>query len=157
MADGTQVQLVIFELQGELYAVEAARVQEIVTRQPETRVPHTPGYVVGIINLRGRVVPTVDLLRRFSLGDGTTTATQVVVVELRGNLVGFIVDLVTEVLNVPLGKMEPPPETVVSGPVRSVSAILELGEGRLASVLDLDLAFSLEEMQQEEALQARLP
>ncbi|MDA8345020.1 MAG: chemotaxis protein CheW [Thermaerobacter sp.] len=155
MAEVTQVQLVLFELQGELYAVEAARVQEIVARQPETRVPRTPGYVVGIVNLRGRVIPTVDLLRRFGLGDSTGTATQVVVVELRGSLVGFIVDLVTEVLNVPLNKMEPPPETVVAGPVRSVSAILEVG-GRLASVLDLDLAFSPEEMQQEEALQGHV-
>ena len=152
MSDATQVQLVLFELQGELYALEAARVQEIVNRQRETHVPRTPGYVVGIVNLRGRVVPTVDLLRRFGLGDSTQTATQVVVVELRGGLVGFIVDMVTEVLNVPLSQMEPPPETVVSGPVRSVSAIIEVG-GRLASVLDLDLAFSPEEMQQEQALQ----
>ncbi len=153
MADATQIQLVLFELQGELYAIEAAKVQEIVVRQPETRVPRTPGYVVGIVNLRGRVVPTVDLLRRFDLGDTTGTATQVIVVELRGGLVGILVDLVTEVLNVPFAQMEPPPETVVLGPVRAVSAILEVG-GRLASVLDLDLAFSREEMAQEEALQA---
>lgn len=153
MADATKVQLVLFELQGELYAIEAARVQEIVSRPGETRVPHVPGYVIGIVNLRGRVVPTVDLLRRFNLGSSVESATQIVVVEIRGSLVGILVDLVTEVLNVPLAKMEPPPETVVAGPVRSVSAILDTG-GRLASVLDLELAFSPEEMQQEEAMQA---
>lgn len=151
MADNAQVQLVLFELQGELYAVEAMKVQEIVLRGRETAIPRAPGYVVGIMNLRGRVIPVVDLLVRFSLGDARSTATQVVVVELRGNQVGFIVDIVTEVLNVPLAKMEPPPETVVEGPVRSVSAILQLGD-RLASVLDLDLAFASEELQAELAL-----
>ncbi len=152
MAEETQVQLVLFELQGEIYALEAARVREIVQRPRETRVPHTPPYVVGIVNLRGQVVPTLDLLRRFGLGDSTGSATQVIVVELRQSLVGLIVDVVTEVMNVPLSRMEPPPETVLSGPVRAVSAILEIG-GRLASVLDIDLAFAPEEMLQEEALQ----
>ena len=128
--------------------------QEIVLRGRETAIPRAPGYVVGIMNLRGRVIPVVDLLRRFSLGDAGKTASQVVVVDLRGSQVGFIVDLVTEVLNVPLGKMEPPPETVVDGPVRAVSAILQLGD-RLASVLDLDLAFAPEELQAEYALAAQ--
>ena len=154
MAEDTQIQLVLFELQGELYAVEAMKVQEIVLRGRETAIPRAPGYVVGIMNLRGRVIPVVDLLRRFSLGDAGKTASQVVVVDLRGSQVGFIVDLVTEVLNVPLGKMEPPPETVVDGPVRAVSAILQLGD-RLASVLDLDLAFAPEEIQAEYALAAQ--
>jgi len=147
MAGDQQVQLVLFELQGELYATEAMKVQEIVLRGRETAIPGTPDYVAGIMNLRGRVVPVVDLLRRFGLGDAKD-ATQVVVVELRGSLVGFMVDLVTEVINVPYDKMEPPPETVVEGPVRSVSAILQLGD-RLASVLDLDLAFAPEELQME--------
>ncbi len=154
MAEDTQIQLVLFELRGELYAVEAMKVQEIVLRGRETAIPRAPGYVVGIMNLRGRVIPVVDLLRRFSLGDAGKTASQVVVVDLRGSQVGFIVDLVTEVLNVPLGKMEPPPETVVDGPVRAVSAILQLGD-RLASVLDLDLAFAPEEIQAEYALAAQ--
>lgn len=154
VAEDTQIQLVLFELQGELYAVEAMKVQEIVLRGRETAIPRAPGYVVGIMNLRGRVIPVVDLLRRFSLGDAGKTASQVVVVELRGSQVGFIVDLVTEVLNVPLAKMEPPPETVVEGPVRAVSAILQLA-GRLASVLDLDLAFAPEELQAEYALAAQ--
>jgi len=148
MAEDAQVQLVLFELQGELYAVEAMRVQEIVLRGRETSIPRAPGYVIGIMNLRGRVIPVVDLLRRFGLGDAGQSADQVVVVELRGSQVGFVVDLVTEVLNVPLAKMEPPPETVVEGPVRSVSAILQLGD-RLASVLDLDLAFAPEEIAAE--------
>ena len=154
MAEDTQIQLVLFELRGELYAVEAMKVQEIVLRGRETAIPRAPGYVVGIMNLRGRVIPVVDLLRRFSLGDAGKTASQVVVVDLRGSQVGFIVDLVTEVINVPLGKMEPPPETVVEGPVRAVSAILQLGD-RLASVLDLDLAFAPEEIQAEYALAAQ--
>ena len=154
MAEDTQIQLVLFELRGELYAVEAMKVQEIVLRGRETAIPRAPGYVVGIMNLRGRVIPVVDLLRRFSLGDAGKTASQVVVVDMRGSQVGFIVDLVTEVLNVPLGKMEPPPETVVEGPVRAVSAILQLGD-RLASVLDLDLAFAPEEIQAEYALAAQ--
>lgn len=156
MAEDAQVQLVLFELQGEIYAVEAMRVQEIVLRGRETPIPRAPGYVIGIMNLRGRVIPVVDLLRRFTLGDAGKTATQVVVVEIRGSQVGFIVDLVTEVLNVPLAKMEPPPETVVDGPVRAVSAILQLGE-HLASVLDLDLAFAPEELQAEYALADQAP
>lgn len=151
MADGGQVQLVLFELHGEIYGVEAMKVQEIVLRGRETAIPRAPRYVIGIMNLRGRVIPVVDLLRRFSLGEAGDTATQVVVVEIRGSQVGFIVDMVTEVLNVPLAKMEPPPETVVDGPVRSVSAILQLGD-RLASVLDLDLAFASEELAAEFAL-----
>lgn len=93
--------LVVFQLGNELFGVDIARVREIITLQPITRVPQAPEFVEGIINLRGRVIPVIDLRVRFALPKREATrATRIVVVEVEGEIVGMIVDAVSEVLRV---------------------------------------------------------
>src|SRR3982074_3688186 len=89
-AIGEERQLVVFQLGAELYGVEIARVHEIIRLQTVTRVPRAPSFVEGVINLRGKVIPVVDLRRRFGLPTAETTrATRTVVVEIGGQVVGI--------------------------------------------------------------------
>jgi purine-binding chemotaxis protein CheW len=108
-------QFLTFQLMGQLYGVEILRVQEIKGWEKPTRLPHSPEYVQGVINLRGAVVPILDLRRRFGLGEaeqGRTTVVIVVKVEsARGELTaGMVVDGVCEVSNIAPQDLQPPPE-----------------------------------------------
>src|SRR5437762_8291418 len=114
-ANGDEQQLVVFSLGAELYGVEIARVHEIIRLQTVTRVPHAPAFVEGVINLRGRVIPVVDLRRRFGLPFADhTRASRIVVVEIGDQVVGIVVDGVSEVLRVNNTTIEPP-SPVVAG------------------------------------------
>src|SRR5471030_979690 len=108
-------QFLTFQLMGQLYGVEILRVQEIKGWEKPTRLPHSPEYVQGVINLRGAVVPILDLRRRFGLGEteyGRTTVVIVVKVDTaRGELTaGIVVDAVCEVCNIRPEDLRPPPE-----------------------------------------------
>src|SRR5260221_11419095 len=112
---GEERQLVVFQLGAELYGVDIARVHEIIRLQTITRVPRAPSFVEGVINLRGKVIPVVDLRRRFGLPLADhTRATRTVVVEIGDQVVGIIVDSVSEVLRVSTATIEPP-SPVVAG------------------------------------------
>src|SRR3979490_2000828 len=114
-ANGDEQQLVVFQLGAELYGVDIARVHEIIRLQTVTRVPRAPSFVEGVINLRGKVIPVVDLRRRFGLPLADhTRATRPVVVEIGDQVVGIIVDSVSEVLRVSTATIEPP-SPVVAG------------------------------------------
>src|SRR5207237_4827505 len=85
-------QLVVFQLGAELYGVEISRVHEIIRLQAVTRVPRAPSFVEGVINLRGKVIPVVDLCRRFGLPSADhTRASRIVVVEIGDQVVGVCV------------------------------------------------------------------
>src|SRR5271169_73812 len=108
-------QYLTFLLAGEEYGVDILRVQEIKGWDKVTRIPHTPDYVLGVINLRGAVVPIVDLRRRFGLETiefGPTTV--IIVMRVAGarheRTVGVVVDAVSEVYNVDPADMKPPPD-----------------------------------------------
>jgi purine-binding chemotaxis protein CheW len=132
------LQLVSFRIGGEEFGVDILKVQEINRMMEVTRVPNAPEYVDGVINLRGKVIPIIDLRRRFGMErkehDKTT---RIVVVELTGKVVGFVVDGVEEVLRIPRSVTEPPPSIV--GGVRDeyITAVGKL-EDRLLILLDLD-------------------
>src|SRR6267154_1722021 len=96
---GEQRQLVVVQLGAELYGVDIACVHEIVRMQTVTRVPRAPAFVEGVINLRGKVTPVIDLRHRFNLPAAEhTRASRIVVVEIGDQVVGLIVDAVSEVL-----------------------------------------------------------
>lgn len=101
-----------FHLAGEDYGIEIAYVTEIIGIQPITEVPDMPAFVKGVINLRGKVIPIMDVRARFNLQlrdyDGRTC---IIVVELQDNCVGLIVDAVNEVMAIPEAQIEPPPAT----------------------------------------------
>jgi purine-binding chemotaxis protein CheW len=108
-------QYLTFQLVGQRYGVEILRVQEIKGWEKPTRLPHAPVFVQGVINLRGAVVPILDLRRRFGLGEaeyGRTTVVIVVKVDTpRGELTaGMVVDGVCEVCNISASELRAPPE-----------------------------------------------
>ena len=108
-------QLVVFQLANEQYGVNIGAVNTIIRMQEVTEVPRTPDYVEGVINLRGTVIPVIDIRKRFGLEVGDVTkATRIVVVEVGDQLIGMIVDAVLETLRLPLDAIEPPSNVVVS-------------------------------------------
>lgn len=133
-----QDQLVVFEVGEESFGIDISLVQEIIRLQPITEVPRAPMYVKGVINLRGKVIPVVDLRERFSLGEGEETkATRIVVVNVLGNTVGMIVDAVSEVLRLATDAIEPPSTIIESVGSQYLNGIGKLEE-RLIILLDLD-------------------
>jgi purine-binding chemotaxis protein CheW len=136
-----ELQIVVFELGAERYGVDIATVYEIIRHQPITAVPRAPAFVEGIINLRGRIVPVVDLRARLGLATSDMTkATRIVVAETAGTRVGLIVDGVSEVLIVPSDAIEPTPEVAVGAEAAYLRGIAKLGE-RLIILLALDGLF----------------
>lgn len=108
-----EIQLVSFMLGGEEYGVEVLKVREII-RMPEiTKMPNTPHFVEGIINLRGKVIPIISLRRKFGLQDlGYDLHTRIMITEIAGHLTGFVVDAVSEVIRIPAADVQPPPPMV---------------------------------------------
>src|SRR5216684_3284335 len=138
-------QLVVFHLGAELYGVEISRVHEIIRLQAVTRVPHAPSFVEGVINLRGKVIPVVDLRRRFGLDSAEhTRASRIVVVEIGDQVVGIVVDGVSEVLRVNTSIVEPPSPVVAGVDSEYLHGIAKLPE-RLVILLDLDRVLAREE------------
>lgn len=133
-----QEQLVVFEVGDESFGIDISLVQEIIRLQSITEVPKAPMYVKGVINLRGKVIPIIDLRERFAFAMGEETkATRIVVVNVLGNTVGMIVDAVSEVLRLATNSIEPPSTIVESIGSQYLKGIGKL-EDRLIILLDLD-------------------
>ncbi len=113
--DSGEIQLVSFLLGEEEFGADILMVQEIIRMQPITRVPNTPHFVEGVINLRGKVIPIVDLRKRLNVGETKNTRkTRIIVVDVEGKITGFIVDSVSQVLRIPKNTIEPAPSIVVA-------------------------------------------
>ncbi|MBI3578214.1 MAG: purine-binding chemotaxis protein CheW [Ignavibacteriales bacterium] len=148
------LQLVSFKIGGEEFGVDILRVQEINRMLEVTRVPNSPEYVDGVINLRGKVIPIVDLRSRFGMPRKEHDKdTRIVVVELTGKIIGFVVDAVSEVLRIPQSVTEPPPTIVAGVEAEYITAVGKL-EDRLLILLDLEKVLSLEEHYALEAVEA---
>src|SRR3954452_21798905 len=108
-------QIVVLELTGEAYGVEIGRVEEIIRMQPITRIPNGPAFVEGVTNLRGRVIPVLDLRKRFGLpASESTRRRRIVVGGLGQQTFGLMVDGVSEVLLVTSEAVEPPSTLVTT-------------------------------------------
>jgi purine-binding chemotaxis protein CheW len=110
-------QLVGFVIGEELFGVDILSVQEIIRNATITAIPDAPDFLEGVINLRGRIVPVIDLRKRLKLVDPERLITDpwIVILTVEERITGFIVDRVTKVLNVPKESIKPPPEIVVAG------------------------------------------
>lgn len=139
------LQLVVLQLGNEYYGADISLVREVGPLQRVTRVPRTPSYVEGVTNLRGRVIPVMDLRRKLGLPVGANTkATRIAVAELEGGQVGMVVDSVLEVLRVKESSVEPP-SPMLSGIDRElVTGVVNEG-GRLIILLDLVKVLEREE------------
>jgi purine-binding chemotaxis protein CheW len=140
------LQLVTFRIGEEEFGVDILRVQEIIRTMAITRVPKAPDFVEGVINLRGKVIPIIDLRKRFALEVREHDKhTRIIVIEISNMIVGFVVDAVSEVLRIPADTVEPPPPAVMGGiDSEYISGVGKL-EDRLLILLDLDKLLSQEE------------
>jgi purine-binding chemotaxis protein CheW len=135
------LQLVGFRVGGEEFGIDILRVQEIIRVQQLTRVPNSPKFMEGVMNLRGKIIPVIALRKRFGLEEvPSDKQNRIVVVEIQGTVLGFIVDAVSEVLRIPADTVEPPPRL---GLVEReyVSGVGKLGD-RLLILLDADRLMS---------------
>jgi len=139
-----QLQLVSFTVGKELFAVDILRVQEINRMLELTKVPQSPESIEGVINLRGRIIPVLDLRVQFGLESSSLDEqTRIVVVEVQGDTIGFIVDSVHEVLRIDKSIIEPTPQMNTSIDESYVAGVAKLEEDLLI-LLDLDYLLSPE-------------
>ena len=139
-------QLVVFNLGKEVYAVDISIVREIIHIQAITQVPGTPHSVEGVINLRGSIIPIVDLRKRFRLNAvDKDKNTRIVVVNCKGQDVGVIVDSVAEVLRIPVDSIEPAASLFTNEHLEHLLGIVKL-TGKLVILLDMDQVLNRQEM-----------
>lgn len=139
------LQLVSFMIGDEEFGVDILLVQEIIRMLQVTKVPNAPDFVDGVINLRGRIIPVIDL--RCKLGiprKEHDKNTRIIVVEVSGKTIGFIVDAVTEVLRIPSSITEAPPEIVTGINSEFINAVGKL-EDRLLILIDIEKVLTTSE------------
>src|SRR5262249_46084375 len=128
----------------EEYGVDVRLVQEIIRVTEITQVPRAPEFIKGVINLRGRIIPVVDLKRKLNLGDvERTRLARIVVVKLRDRLTGLLVDGASQVPKVPGSSIEPRPEEVVEIDANYIPGVAKL-EARLIILVDLNKILAAE-------------
>ena len=142
VVDIDENQYLSFELAQEYYCVDILRVQEILGYTEMTRVPNTPEFVKGVLNLRGAIVPVVDLRSRFSLiktEHGKTTVIVVLAVKTanREKVVGIIVDAVSDVLNITKNDIKPVPETGTKVETEFLTGLVS-SDSRMVMIMNID-------------------
>lgn len=134
-------QLVGFSLGDEEYGVDILKVQEINRMVSISRIPKAPDYIEGIINLRGKVIPIINLRVRFGLEKkNNNKQTRIVVVDIKGKILGIVVDAVSEVLRLASNTIEPPPPLVSGKGVDYIKGVGKIKE-KLLILLDLEKIF----------------
>lgn len=139
---GRLLQLVTFTISSEEFGLDILQVQEIIRTMEITKVPRAPDSVEGVINLRGKVIPIVDLRKRFGMEPRSHDShTRIMVVEIHAMIVGFVVDSVSEVLRIQSNTVEPPPLIVSGVDSEYINGVGKL-DGRLLLLIDLDRLLS---------------
>ncbi len=140
-------QVISFVVGAEEYALELKDVREVI-RMPEiTRLPDTPRYVRGIANLRGTVIPVVDLRERFGMeSTGTTESTRIIVADVRGAPVGMVVDSASQVIRIQADQLDKPPSVLGNVTTDYVTAVGKLDSG-LVILIDIQRVFGSKEIE----------
>jgi purine-binding chemotaxis protein CheW len=144
--DGTADEFLAFTLGREEYGIDILRVQEIRGYEPVTRIANAPDFIKGVVNLRGTIIPVVDLRIRFGLGTPTYDEfTVVIILNIAGRVVGMVVDSVSDVTTLAPAQIRPAPEI---GTVFDTGYLIGLGtiEERMLILVDIDKLMSSPEM-----------
>jgi purine-binding chemotaxis protein CheW len=138
-------QMVIFRIGGEEFAIDIALTKEIVTMRPITPIPETEQYVLGVMNLRGNLVPVLDLRKRLRAGSDSATSgkgqaeVRIIIARIDGKQTGLVVDGASEVIRVTDEMIESPPDVITEIGAEYIAGIINLAD-RFITVLDLDKA-----------------
>lgn len=133
------MQIVVFTLNDEVCGVDTTQVKEIVMYEALTKMPKMPQFIDGVISLRGMVVPVVNLNKRFDLGNTEITKkTKIIITDLSGKLIGFIVNDVSEIIKLPAESIENTPEIIRKIDNSYLKNVGKNGEN-LISILDLSM------------------
>ena len=135
------LQLVTFRLGNEEFGINIRMVQEINRMIDITRIPNAPPYIEGVVNLRGKIIPVIDLRRKLGFKEVEhDKATRIMVVEIEGSVLGFIVDAVSEVLRIHDAKVEPTPSITGTADSKYLEGVINL-EDRILILLNLNALF----------------
>ncbi len=146
--NGQDEKIIVFQLKDEEFGVPVKQVGSIERIQHITRVPSTPNFVKGVINLRGVVTPIIDLRTRFDLESKEhDESTRIIIVHFNDMEVGLIVDSANDVIDIPKQAIEPPPEVVGTVEAEYIQGVAKL-ERRLLILLDLQKVLSTEEVRE---------
>jgi len=149
--DGSQY--LTFQLGEELYGVDILRVQEIKGYTTVTKIPNTPPHIKGVLNLRGTIVPIVELRTKFGMPTiDYTLFTVIVVVVVRDRIMGLVVDSVSDVLNIDKKDVQPPPQFGAKVDVSVLTGIGKSGD-KLVALLNIDRLLTESEMQEAASLE----
>ncbi len=150
-----ELQLVVFKLGKEEYGVDIAKVQEIVRIQEITHIPQAPPFVEGIVNLRGQIIPIIDLKKRFNLEckEGDEKEKRVIVVNIGGQIIGIVVDNVSEIIRIPKDKVEPPPPIVAGIESEYIDGVGKLDK-RLIILLNIEKILTEKEKEEIKEISA---
>jgi purine-binding chemotaxis protein CheW len=150
---GERIQVVSFHLGSEEYGVDISQVQEIIRMVEITHVPRAPRFMEGVINLRGQLIPIIDLRTRFGMPrTDHTKSTRIVVTEFGSKKVGIIVDSVSEVINIPLEQVEDAPDMIAGVGTEYIQGVGKVND-RLIILLDLTMVITGDEKAELEAVE----
>ncbi len=142
-----------FHLNGEDYGIEIAFVTEIIGIQKITEVPGMPFFIKGVINLRGKVIPVMDIRLRFKMDERAyDERTCIIVVDINGTAVGLVVDEVREVADIPEAQVEPPPDTGMSQSSRYIKGLGKMDD-EVKILLNAEKLLQKEEFEQIETVE----
>ncbi|MFO0951957.1 MAG: chemotaxis protein CheW [Isosphaeraceae bacterium] len=145
--EGATRQFVGFRLDREEYAIPITTIQEIIVMKPVTRIPQVPEFIEGLINLRGSVLPVVNLRRLLGLPPREfDDETRTVIVNVGGRTLGYVVDEVTQVMRVSSDQIQPTPLSVAAVAKRHIAGLARL-EDRLLIILDIERLLAPEEFE----------
>lgn len=145
-SDIKNIQVACFRLNDDLYAVDIMRIKEIIRPQKLTPLPQSPAFIEGIINLRGAVIPVIDLRKRFDMpARELTGSTRLLIVRLSAQTIGLVVDDVTEVITVPVKDIKAPP-VVSEGVVVNHLLGVCLSGNDMVMLLDIDRLLTISEI-----------
>lgn len=140
-------QLITFSLADEEFGIEILNIKEIIRMVPVTRVPRAPEFIEGVVNLRGQIIPIVDLRKRMGFpGAERTQQCRIIVIMIAQQLVGFVVDSVAQVLRLDKKSIEPPPPVVARISTEYIRGVGKLDD-RLIILLNFDKLISTQDQQ----------
>lgn len=147
-------QYVVFKLGKSEFGIDIMNVKEIGTYVEAVSLPNTPSFIEGVINYRGKVIPVINLKKRFNLGDwGVTKDTRIIVITLNEKEVGFIVDEASQTIRLNDEQIDPAPSFVGGIDKRYITGVGKLDDNRLLILIDLEKVLNDDEIEEIERLE----